>query len=73
MIGQSAGEKFAKMTQINNVYWSYFHINRIKTLTDNLKSLEPRKIFKPSMVSLLAQTYQTTLENYLKHFVRLSL
>ncbi len=45
MIGQSAGEKFAKMTPINNVYWSHFHINRVKTLTIKLKSLEPLNFF----------------------------
>jgi hypothetical protein len=41
MIGQSAGEKFAKTTSINYVYWSYVRINRVKTLIVNLKSLEP--------------------------------
>jgi hypothetical protein len=41
MIGQSAGEKLAKRTPINYVYWSYVRINRVKTLTVNLKSLEP--------------------------------
>jgi hypothetical protein len=39
MIGQSAGEKFVKMT----VYWSYFRINCVKTLLVNLKSLESLK------------------------------
>jgi hypothetical protein len=46
MIGQSAGEKFAKMTPRNNVYWSYFRINRVKTLIINIKSLEPLKFFQ---------------------------
>jgi hypothetical protein len=46
MIGQGAGEKFAKMTLINNVYWSYFRINHVKMLIVNLKSLEPLKCFK---------------------------
>ncbi len=41
MIGQNAGEKFAKKTPRNNVYWSYFCINRVKTLFVNLKSLKP--------------------------------
>jgi hypothetical protein len=45
MIGQSAGEKFAKMTPINNIYWSYFRINHFKTIIVNLKSLEPLKFF----------------------------
>jgi hypothetical protein len=45
MIGQSAGEKCAKMTPRNNVYWSYFHINRVKALIINIKSLEPLKCF----------------------------
>jgi hypothetical protein len=43
MIGQSAEEKFAKMTPRNNVYWSYFRINRVKPLIINIKSLEPLK------------------------------
>jgi hypothetical protein len=30
MIGQSAGEKFAMMTPINNVYWSYFALTASK-------------------------------------------
>jgi hypothetical protein len=46
MIGQSAGEKLAKMTSRNHVYWSYFRINRVKTLIVNLISLEPLKFFK---------------------------
>ncbi len=46
MIGQSAGEKYAKRTPINYVYWSYFRINRIKILIVNLKSLEPLEFFK---------------------------
>jgi hypothetical protein len=46
MIGQSAGEKLAKITPRNNVYWSYFRINRVKMFIVNLKSLEPLKIFK---------------------------
>jgi hypothetical protein len=46
MIGQSAGEKLAKRTPINYVYWSYFCINSVKTFIVNLKSLEPREIFK---------------------------
>jgi hypothetical protein len=45
-IGQSAGEKLAKMTPINYVYWSYFRINRVKTLIVNLKSLEPLEFLK---------------------------
>jgi hypothetical protein len=45
MIGQSAGEKLAKNTPRNNVYWSYFRINRVKTLIIILKSLEPQKFF----------------------------
>jgi hypothetical protein len=45
MIGQSAGEKLAKRTPINNVYWSYFRINRVKKLIVNLKSLEPLEFF----------------------------
>jgi hypothetical protein len=36
MIGQNAGENFAKMTPRNNVYWSYFRINRVKTLFGGL-------------------------------------
>ncbi len=46
IIGQSAGENLAKRTPINYVHWSYFRINRIKTLIGNLKSLEPLEIFK---------------------------
>jgi hypothetical protein len=46
MIGQNAGEKFSKMTPRNNVYWSYFRINRIKMLFVNLKSLKPLKFLK---------------------------
>jgi hypothetical protein len=46
MIGQNAGEKFAKMTPRNNVYWSYFRINRVKTLFVNLKSLKPFHFLK---------------------------
>jgi hypothetical protein len=46
MIGRSAGEKLAKITPRNNVYWSYFRINRVKTLIINRKSLEPLKFFK---------------------------
>jgi hypothetical protein len=46
MIGQNAGEKFAKMTPRNNVYWSYFRINRVKTLFVNLKSLKLLKFLK---------------------------
>jgi hypothetical protein len=34
MIGQNAGEKLAKMTPRNNVYWSYFRINVIWGLLD---------------------------------------
>jgi hypothetical protein len=45
MIGQSGGEKFAKRTAINYVYWSYFRINRVKMLVVNLKSLEPLEFF----------------------------
>ncbi len=45
MIGQSAGEKLAKITHRNNVYWSYFRINCVKTLFINLKSLELLKFF----------------------------
>ncbi len=45
MIGQSAGEKFAKMTPRNNVYWSYFRINRIKTLIINRKITGASEIF----------------------------
>jgi hypothetical protein len=54
MIGQSAAEKFAKMTPINNVSWTYFRMNRLIIVIVNLKSLEPLKYFKPSAVSLLA-------------------
>jgi hypothetical protein len=54
MIGQTAGEKFAKKTPIKNVYSSYFRINRIKTKIVNLKSLEHLKFFKPSAISFLA-------------------
>ncbi len=36
-------KKFAKITPINNVYWSHFRINRVKMLIVNLKSLEPLK------------------------------
>jgi hypothetical protein len=61
IIGQSAGEKLAKMTPINNVYWSYCRINRIKTLIVNIKSREILNYFKPSAVSLWAFTYQITL------------
>jgi hypothetical protein len=43
MIGRNAGDKFAKMTPRNNVYWSYFRINHVKTLFVNLKSLKPLK------------------------------
>jgi hypothetical protein len=39
-------KKFAKITPINNVYWSHFHINRVKMLIVNLISLEPLKFFK---------------------------
>jgi hypothetical protein len=45
MIGQTAGEKFAKIIPIKNVYWSYFGINRVKTKIVNLKSLEHLKFF----------------------------
>jgi hypothetical protein len=45
MIGQSAGEKLTKRTLINYVYWSYFRINRVKTLIFILKSLEPLDFF----------------------------
>jgi hypothetical protein len=45
MIGQSAGEIFAKMTPIRNVYWSYFRINHVRTLIVNIKSLKPLKFF----------------------------
>jgi hypothetical protein len=45
MIGQSAGENLAKITPRNNVYWSYFRINRVKTLIIKLKSLEPLTFF----------------------------
>jgi hypothetical protein len=34
------------MTPRNNVYWSYFPINRVKTLFVNIKSLKPLKFFK---------------------------
>ncbi len=40
LIGWSASEKFSEMTPINNVYWSYFRINHVKTLIVNLKLLE---------------------------------
>jgi hypothetical protein len=43
MIGQSAREKLAKRTPINYVYRS--HINRVKTLIVNLKSLESLEFF----------------------------
>jgi hypothetical protein len=46
MIGQRAGDKFAKSTPINYVNWSYFRINRVKLLIVNLKSLEPLEFFK---------------------------
>ncbi len=46
MIGQSAREKLSKRTPINYVYWSYFRINRVKTLIVNLKSLKPLEFFK---------------------------
>ncbi len=46
MIGQSAGDKLAKRTPINYVYWSYFCINRVKTLIVNIKSLEPLEFYK---------------------------
>ncbi len=48
MIGQSAGEKLAKMdsNKLQYIYWSYFCINRVKTLIVNLKSLEPLEFFK---------------------------
>jgi hypothetical protein len=45
MMGQNAGEKFAKMSPINNVYSSYFRINRV-----NLKSLEPLKCFTELLI-----------------------
>jgi hypothetical protein len=45
-IGQCAQEKFAKMTPTNNIYWSYFYINHVKTLIINLKSLESLTFFK---------------------------
>jgi hypothetical protein len=45
IIGQSAGEKLANTTPINNVNWSYFRINRVKTLIINIKSLKPLKLF----------------------------
>jgi hypothetical protein len=41
MIGQSDKEKLAKRTPVNYVYWSYFRINRVKTLTVN--PLQPRR------------------------------
>jgi hypothetical protein len=40
LVGWSASEKCAEMTPINNVYWSYFRINHVKTLIVNLKLLE---------------------------------
>jgi hypothetical protein len=46
LIGQNAGEKLAKMTPRNNVYWSYFRINRNKRLFVNLKSLKPLEFLK---------------------------
>jgi hypothetical protein len=39
-------EKMAKITPINNVYWSHFYINRVKMLIVDQKSLEPLKFFK---------------------------
>ncbi len=38
--------KISKRTPINYVYWSYFCINRIKTLIFNLKSSEPLEFFR---------------------------
>jgi hypothetical protein len=46
MIGQNAREKCAKMTPRNNVYWSYFRINRVKALFVHPKSLKPLKYFQ---------------------------
>jgi hypothetical protein len=46
MIGQNAGEKFAKMTPRSNVYWSYFRINRVKMLFVNFKLLKPLNFLK---------------------------
>jgi hypothetical protein len=47
MMGQSAGEKLAKRdsNKLQYIYWSYFCINRVKTLIVYLKSLEPLEFF----------------------------
>ncbi len=45
LIGQNAGEKFAKMTPTNNVYRSYFRINRVKALHVNKKVIGASEIF----------------------------
>jgi hypothetical protein len=69
MIGQSAGEKFAKMSPINNVYWRHFCINHVKTLIVNLKSLEPLKFFKNHQRFL---SWPRPIKPYLKSALNIS-
>jgi hypothetical protein len=68
MISQSAGEKFAKMTPINSVYWSYFCINRINMLIVILKSLEPLKFFK----TISGFSWPRSIKPYLKSTLNIS-
>jgi hypothetical protein len=39
-------EYFAKISPINDTYWSAFSINRIKMLNINIKSEDVKKIFQ---------------------------
>ncbi len=57
-----------------HTHWSYFRIIcvKLKTLLINLKSLEHLKFFKTISSFLFGPDLSNTLENYLKHLVRLS-
>jgi hypothetical protein len=66
MIGQSAGEKLAKISPRNNVFWSYFRINCLKTLIINRKSLELLKFFETISGFSLGLDQSNTVENYLE-------
>jgi hypothetical protein len=46
-------KKFAKITPINNVYWSHFRIDRVKMLIVNLKSLELSRTLERECVRTL--------------------
>jgi hypothetical protein len=65
-IGQSAGEKFAAMTPINNVHWSYFRINRLKTVIVNVKKLEPLNFFNHQWFLSCPRSIKPYLKSTLK-------